>query len=109
IKNRYPQPHLAHYGAALSFAELRQTAQARTALNKAIDANPDFNMARDKLAEIDATITPVNDTPTRVVAADPTTTQSIGEQPEEETGETLAGADIGGDEDTARTAMSGYL
>ena len=95
IKNRYPQPHLAYYGAALSYAEMRQIAQARTSLRKAIDANPNFNMARDKLAEIDATITPVNDTPSRMVEADPTTTQSIGGQSDADGGETLAGADVG--------------
>jgi len=110
IKNRYPQPHLAYYGAALSHAELRQTTQARTALRKALEANPNFNMARDKLAEIDATITPVNDTPSRMAEADPTTTQSIGAESDANDGETLAGADIGKDEAAPRgRTADGYI
>lgn len=108
IKNRYPQPHLAYYGEALSYAEMRQTTQARAALRRALDANPNFNMARDKLAEIDATITPVNDTPNRVVEADPTTTQGIGGQAEADDGETLAGADVGS-KTASRAKTSGYV
>jgi tetratricopeptide (TPR) repeat protein len=110
IKNRYPQPHLAYYGAALSYAEMRQIAQARTSLRKAIDANPNFNMARDKLAEIDATITPVNDTPSRMVEADPTTTQSIGGQSDADSGETLAGTDVDRQAvDSGRSRSDGYV
>lgn len=113
IKNRYPQPHLAYYGEALSYAEMRQTAQARTALRKALDANPKFNMARDKLAEIDATITPVNDTPNRVVEADPSTTQSIGARAQADDGTTLAGAEVGTKTAEAakprRTGSDGYI
>ncbi len=56
VKYRYPQPHLAFYGEALSYLELRQRNLARIALTNALSANPNFALAKTKLAELNKAV-----------------------------------------------------
>ncbi len=56
VKYRYPQPHLAFYGEALSYLELRQRNLARIALTNALSAKPDFALAKTKLAELNKAV-----------------------------------------------------
>ena len=56
VKYRYAQPHLAFYGEALSYLELRQRNLARVALTNALSAKPDFTLARTMLAELNRAV-----------------------------------------------------
>ena len=56
VKYRYPKPHLAYYGEALSYLKLRQTNLARIALTNAVSANPNFALARTKLDELNKSL-----------------------------------------------------
>ncbi len=53
LRYRHPQPHLSLYGQALSHAALRQKALARSALERALVAKPDYKPARDSLKRLD--------------------------------------------------------
>jgi tetratricopeptide (TPR) repeat protein len=54
IRFKHPQPHLAFYGEALAYEALNRASQAQASLNKAIAANPTFEPARTKLAQMGA-------------------------------------------------------
>ena len=54
IRFKHPQPHLAYYGEALTYEALRRPADAQAALSKALAANPSFEPARTKLAQMGA-------------------------------------------------------
>jgi tetratricopeptide (TPR) repeat protein len=54
IRFKHPQPHLAYYGEALTYEALHRRDAAQTSLNKAIAANPSFEAARSKLAQLGA-------------------------------------------------------
>lgn len=54
IRFKHPQPHLAFYGEALTYEALHRPAEAQASLNKAIAANPSFEPARSKLAQMGA-------------------------------------------------------
>ncbi len=82
IKYRYPQPHLAHYGAALAHISLRQVNDAKRELNLAIKTRPGFKLARDKMSEIGGTVEIDKTSVIEVASADPTITNGIKRTPE---------------------------
>jgi lipoprotein NlpI/cell division protein FtsN len=54
IRFKHPQAHLVYYAEALAYEQLHRLPDAQTALNNAITANPSFEPARSKLAEMGA-------------------------------------------------------
>ena len=92
IKYRYPQPHLAHYGAALAHISLRQINDAKRELNLAIKTRPGFKLARDKMSEIGGTVEIDKTSVIEVAAADPTITNGINRTSDVETTITPAAA-----------------
>jgi len=54
IRFKHPQAHLAYYGEALTYEALRRPSDAQASLNKALAANPSFEPARTKLAQMGA-------------------------------------------------------
>lgn len=54
IRFKHPQPHLAFYGEALTYEALHRPTEAQASLNKAVAANPSFEPARSKLAQMGA-------------------------------------------------------
>jgi tetratricopeptide (TPR) repeat protein len=54
IRFKHPQPHLAYYGEALTYEALHRLNDAQASLNKAVAANPSFEAARSKLAQLGA-------------------------------------------------------
>lgn len=96
IKYRYPQPHLAHYGAALAHLSLRQEKEAQRELNLALTSKPDFQLAREKLAEIGITPEIDNTSVIQTAAADPAITNNINSTTSaDDTDTELAGASAG--------------
>jgi len=80
LRHRHPEPHLSLYGQAISHAALRQKSQARSALERALVAKPEFALAREKLRQLNAGRDITKERPRRqetVQAADPTVTGSI--------------------------------
>jgi tetratricopeptide (TPR) repeat protein len=54
IRFKHPQTHLVYYAEALAYEQLHRVAEAQSALNNAITANPSFEPARTKLAALGA-------------------------------------------------------
>ena len=54
IRFKHPQAHLVYYGEALTYEALRRPNDAQASFNKAVAANPSFEPARSKLAQLGA-------------------------------------------------------
>ncbi|MBI2717376.1 MAG: SPOR domain-containing protein [Rhizobiales bacterium] len=74
IQFNHPEPARVHYGEALAYEGLGRPANARTALNQALSANPDFAPAKLELAALDNPVQGEGAT-----ASDQITTASIAE------------------------------
>ncbi|WP_119392384.1 SPOR domain-containing protein [Taklimakanibacter lacteus] len=79
LRFKHPQPHLAYYGEALAYEQLRRLPEAKDALAKAVAANPSYEPAKSKLAALGtvAAVADGNDPDAQLITASITSPEQI--------------------------------
>jgi tetratricopeptide (TPR) repeat protein len=75
LKYNHPDPARVYFAQAQTFELLQRPIDARRALEAALSANPDYALAKEKLAAMDPVTAPAADV--AYVAADPILTSSV--------------------------------